>query len=134
VEGQQVPLTIDHIKRAWGVLLERIKGRRPGLHAVVAEGKPDALEEGTLVIRFPHGMDFQAGQLESPENALLMAEELQALTGRRLHVVPRVSSAGERQPQEEAAQEHVRILRTSELIEHLQKEFGARLIDDGTTS
>lgn len=130
----QVPLSIDHLKRAWGVLLERIKGRRPGLHAVVAEGKPDTLEGSTLVIRFPHGMDFQAGQLESPDNALLMAEELQALTGRRLQVVPRVGAPTEQEPQEGAPEEHVRILRTSELIEHLQKEFGARLIDDRTKS
>ncbi len=134
METQQVSISIDHLKRAWGVLLERIKNRRPGLHAVVAEGKPDALEGNTLVIRFPHGMDFQAGQLESTDNALLMAEELQALTGQRLQVVPRVSAATEPESPEAAPEEHVRILRTSELIEHLQKEFGARLIDDRTTS
>lgn len=133
-ETQQVSLSIDHLKRAWGVLLERIKSRRPGLHAVVAEGKPDALEGSTLVIRFPHGMDFQAGQLESADNALLMAQELQALTGQRLQVVPRVSAATEQESGEGAPEEHVRILRTSELIEHLQKEFGARLIDDRTKS
>lgn len=127
--GQQVPFTIDHLKRAWGVLLERLKARRPGLHAVVMEGTPESLEGTTLVIRFPPGMDFQANQMEAAENSLIMSEELRALTGVGVRVVARVSTSAETE-EKESPEASVRILRTSELIEHLQKEFGARLIDD----
>ena len=54
---------IDHLKRAWPVVLDAVKRRQAGLSAVLGEGRPDSLEGDELIVKFPAGYGFQANQV-----------------------------------------------------------------------
>ncbi len=120
--------TLDNLKRAWPVILNAVKRRRPSLHAVLTEGRLEALEDDTLVIRFPQGMEFQASQVARADNAAQLSHTLLELTGRELSVSARV--VGPPPPDPEAENERARILTRDELLEILKREFDARPIDE----
>jgi DNA polymerase-3 subunit gamma/tau len=120
---------IDHLKRAWPVVLDAVKSRQAGLFAVLAEGRPDTLEGRDLVIRFPAGYGFQADQVSRGTNPRVISEALKEITGRDLRVIVKVAAEPAAEPA--AAEEDVRILSKDELIRVLKQEFDAQIIDDG---
>lgn len=119
---------LDHIRRAWPLVLEAVKKRSVALFAVLQEGRPETIEEDELVIRFPAGYRFQADQVARGNNPRVISEVLKTVTGRTLAVTARLAQepAGEPEPQEEDA----RILSRDELIRVLAQEFEAQIIDD----
>jgi len=126
--GRYIEVTVDGLKRAWPVILNAVNRRRPGLHALLAEGRPDAVEGETLVIKFPQGMEFQAAQVERPDNAGLLTHILLELTGRELRLEVRVIGSPAPDPDDEG--ERARILSRDELLDILKREFDARPIDE----
>lgn len=126
-EGQ-IEATIDNLKRAWTIILTAVKRRRPSLYALLNEGRPEALEDDVLVLKFPPGLEFQAAQVNRADNESLLSETLRHLTGREMSVSARVAE-GTSAPQD-AASEHATLLSKEELIDLLKKEFDARPIDD----
>lgn len=118
---------VDHLRRAWPLVLEAVKKRQAGLSAVLGEGRPESLEGGELVIRFPAGYGFQANQVARGDNPRVIAEALREVTGSELRVVTRL--AVEPAPEPAAAEENARILSKDELIRVLQQEFDAREIE-----
>ena len=66
--GHGMPADIDHLRRAWPLVLEAVKKRQTGLSAVLAEGRPESLDGDTLVIKFPAGYSFQADMVARGEN------------------------------------------------------------------
>lgn len=123
-----IEVTLDGLKRAWPVILNAVNRRRPGLHALLAEGRPEAVEGDTLVIKFPQGMEFQAAQVDRPDNSGLLTHILLELTGRELRIVVRV--IGPPPPDQETEDERARILTRDELLDILKREFDARPIDE----
>ena len=123
-----VPPTLDHLKRAWPVILNAVKRRRPSLHALLSEGRLEALEDDTLVIKFPQGMEFQASQVTRADSLAQLSQTLLEVTGRDLQVAARV--AGPPTPDPEAESARARILTRDELLDILKKEFDARPIDE----
>jgi hypothetical protein len=85
----------------------------------------------TVVIKFPQGMEFQAAQVERPDNAGLLTHVLLELTGRELRIVVRV--IGPPPPDRESEDERARILTRDELLDILKREFDARSIDEEST-
>ncbi len=124
-----VTADVEHLRRAWPVILGAVKRRKPGLFAVLSEGRPESLEGDELVIRFPAGFGFQANQASRDDSRQVLSEALHQITGKHLRVVTRVASEPSLgpEPQEEGA----RILGKDELIQVLKQEFDARVIDDG---
>ncbi len=89
----QVEADLGTLRRAWPVILSAIKRERPSLHAIMSEGRPEALEDDTLVIRFAQGMEFHVTQLAKPDNEGFLRETLRQITGRNLAVSPRLAGA-----------------------------------------
>lgn len=122
-----IEANLDNLKRAWPILLNAVKRRKPSLHAVLSEGRPDSLEDATLVIKFPAGADFPASQVIRPDNNSFLVDTLRDLTGREIVVTARVAGAASEEPAAEG--EAARILSHEELIQLLKEEFDARPID-----
>lgn len=122
---------IENFKRAWHLILGAVNRHRPSLHAVLAEGRPDTLEDDVLTIKFPAGADFAAAQSAKPDNAAFLSDALLEVTGRRLKVTTRV--AGASADMEENGLESAAMLTGTELLETLKREFGAFPVDDDTT-
>jgi len=119
---------LDHLQRAWPVVIEALKKRQPGLAALLTEGRPDSLEGDELVIKFPAGFTFQANQVSRGDNPRVVAEALYGVTGRQFRITAAV--AAEPGPEPAAPKEDARILSREELIQKLKQEFDARLMDD----
>ena len=118
---------IDHLKRAWPVVIEAVKKRQPGLAAVLGEGSPESLNGNELLVKFPAGFSFQANMVAREENRALIAEALGEITGKELRVVTKLGA----EPAPEAAEkkEDARILSKDELLRVLKLEFDARIVD-----
>jgi hypothetical protein len=119
---------IEHLRRAWPVVLEAVKKRQASLSAVLGEGSPDDLKDDTLVVKFPAGYGFQANQVVRGDNPKIIAEALREVTGRHLQVETVLASEGE--PQAAAVDEDARILSKDELIRALKLELDAQPMDD----
>jgi DNA polymerase III subunit gamma/tau len=129
VNTPAIPADIEHLKRAWPVVLDAVKRRQAGLFAVLSEGRPDSLDGNDLVVRFPAGYGFQANQVSRGENPRVISEALKEITGRDLRVIPKVTAEPAAEPV--AEEEDARILSKDELIRVLKQEFDAQVIDDG---
>jgi len=119
---------LEHLKRAWPVVLEAVKKRQPGLAAVLGEGQPDSFDGNELLIKFPGGYSFQANLVARDDNRAIIADALREVTGRELRVVTKL--AAEPGPEPAAKKEDVRILSKDELLRVLKQEFDARIVDD----
>ncbi len=119
---------IDHLKRAWPIVLDAVKRRQAGLAAVLGEGSPDSLDGDTLVIKFPAGYGFQANQVARGENPKVITEALQEVTGKPLRVSTKLAQEAEEAPA--AVEEDARILSNDELIRMLRQEFNAQVVED----
>ncbi len=126
-EPATVQPDIEHLRRAWPLVLEAIKKRSAGLSAVLSEGRAESLEGDELVIRFPAGYTFQADQVSRGDNPRLLSEVLREITGKTLRITTRM--AAEPAPPAADKEEDARILSKDELIRVLQQEFDAREID-----
>lgn len=123
-------IDIETIRRTWPILLERINARnKPVLYSALLQGRPESLDNGVLTIRFPAGSELQESHVHLPESFGVLIEELEALTGQKIDVTTYVSKEPEPAEQEIRS---VRMLKASELIEHLRREFGATLIEGPT--
>ena len=120
---------VDHLRRAWPVVLEAVKKRQPGLAAVLNEGRPESLVGGELVILFRAGYSFQANQVARDENPRMIAEALREVTGKELRITTKL--AQEPAPEPDRGDADARILSKDDLIRVLKQEFDARVIDDG---
>ncbi len=120
---------LEHLRRAWPLVIEAVKKRHPGLPAVLSEGRPESIEDGELVIRFPAGYSFQASQVSRGGNPKIIAEALHEVTGSELRVSARLAS--EPAPPAAEREEDARILSKDELIRVLQQEFDAHEVDNG---
>ncbi len=126
---QGMTADIDHFRRAWPLVLEAVKKRQMGLHALLFEGRPESVDGDTLVLKFPAGYKFQADMAGRGENPQVISEALREVTGSHLKVVARV--AVQEQPDPEPGEEDARILSKDELLLRLKQEFDASVIDDG---
>jgi DNA polymerase III gamma/tau subunit len=120
---------LDHIRRAWLVVVEAVRKRQTSLAAVLAEGQPESLDGDELVIAFPAGYSFQADQVTHGDNPRVVREALREVTGKDLRITTRLAS-GTALPAA-AAEEDARILSNDELIRALKQVFDAEVIDDG---
>jgi DNA polymerase-3 subunit gamma/tau len=119
---------VEHLRRAWPVVLEAVKKRQAGLSAVLGEGLPESLEDDVLVIKFPAGYSFQANQVARGGNPKVISEALREVTGKELRVTTKL--APEDEQGSAAPEEDARILSKDELIRVLKREFDAQDIDD----
>ena len=124
---------LDHLRRAWLVVLEAVKKRQPGLAAVLGEGQPDGLMGNELTIKFPAGYSFQANQVARDDNRAIISEALREVTGRDLRVVTKLTTEAAA-PEPEPPKQDARILSKDELLRVLKQEFDARVVDDGPST
>ncbi len=125
-----IPADIDSLARSWSSVVEAVRTRQQGLATILADGAPTKLEGDTLVIEFPTGCSFQAGQVTCGQNPRLLTEVLSEITGKSLRVV--AESKGKPQQPPAATKGDARILSNDELIRVLKQEFNAQVLDDDT--
>lgn len=116
-------VTLDKIARAWSVIITQVRKRKIPLYAQLTEARPVALERGVLTIGFPPDAGFHKTQVERPENAALIAEVLEEITGAGLKVKCAISEG-----QTAVAPEEDGAPSADEVIAMIKEELGAEEI------
>ena len=127
--GPVIPADIEHFRRGWPLVIEAVKRRQPGLSSLLAEGRPESIDGGTLVVKFAAGNKFQYDMVSRGDNPQVIGEAIREIADMPLKFVARL--AAQERLETEFQEEDARILSKDELLLRLTQEFDASVIDDG---
>ena len=82
VEPPAAELTLERVKRAWELILQRVQASSVSLYAMLRDARPSALEDGRLTVTMPS--DFALTRARDAGNAELLAVAIEAALGRPL--------------------------------------------------
>lgn len=77
-------LTLERVKRAWELILQRVQTARAPLYGYLRDGRPTALEGDTLTVSLAHGLAAQGAA--RGDNADFLADAVEGVLGRRVKV------------------------------------------------
>ena len=75
-------LTLERVKRAWELILQRVQAARVPLYGFLRDGRPSALEEDALTVALPS--EFALRNAAQNDNADVLAAAVQGVLGRRV--------------------------------------------------
>jgi DNA polymerase III subunit gamma/tau len=123
---QGPPIELGEIQSAWKqAVLPAVGERSTPTASVLNEAKPIELNGDRLVIEFPPAASFHRNLAEEPRNAMLLAEVLYEITGRRLTLA---FAIGEGEADEEESDEGP--VTEEEIISLMKSTFDAREVDE----
>jgi DNA polymerase-3 subunit gamma/tau len=82
LETPAAELTLERVKRAWELILQRVQASSVSLYAMLREARPSALEDGRLTVTMPS--EFALTRAREAGNAELLAGAIEAALGRAL--------------------------------------------------
>jgi hypothetical protein len=75
-------LTLERIKRAWELILQRVQAVRVPLYGFLRDGRPSVLEDDTLTVALPS--EFALRNADQNDNADVLATAVEGVLGRRI--------------------------------------------------
>ena len=75
-------LTVDRVRRAWELVLQRVQTGSVSLYATLRDARPSELRGDDLTVSLPS--DFALGRAREPGNAEVLAEAIEDVLGRPL--------------------------------------------------
>jgi len=81
-EPPAAELTLERVKRAWELILQRVQASSVSLYAMLRDARPSALEDDRLTVTMPS--DFALTRAREAGNAELLAGAIEAALGRPL--------------------------------------------------
>ena len=94
-------LTVERVKRAWELILQRVQAARVPLYGFLRDGRPTALENDVLTVSLPS--EFAARNAAQGDNAQVLAAAVEGVLGRRLTVRIDVAAGAAPSPETPAA-------------------------------
>ena len=85
-------LTLERVKRAWELILQRVQAARVPLYGFLRDGRPHALEGDTLSVALPS--EFALRNAEQGDNAQVLATAVEGVLGRRVTARFELASGG----------------------------------------
>jgi DNA polymerase-3 subunit gamma/tau len=124
-------LTVDRIRRAWELVLQRVQTGSVGLYALLRDARPHEVRGDTLAVGMPS--EFSLAQARYPGNDEILAEALEAVLGRRLHtefVLTPGAAASTPKPNPAAVPDDRGTLDFTDLIKQAKGTFDAEEMPD----
>ena len=75
-------LTLERVKRAWELILQRVQAARVPLYGFLRDGRASALEDDALTVALPS--EFALRNAEQGDNADVLAAAVESVLGRRV--------------------------------------------------
>jgi hypothetical protein len=75
-------LTLERVKRAWELILQRVQAARVPLYGFLRDGRPHALEGDVLTVTLPS--EFALRNAGQGDNAQVLATAVEGVLGRRV--------------------------------------------------
>jgi DNA polymerase-3 subunit gamma/tau len=85
-------LTLERVKRAWELILQRVQAARVPLYGFLRDGRPHALEGDVLTVALPS--EFALRNAEQGDNAQVLAGAVEGVLGRRVTARFELASGG----------------------------------------
>ncbi|HEX5642134.1 MAG TPA: DNA polymerase III subunit gamma/tau [Thermoleophilia bacterium] len=85
-------LTLERVKRAWELILQRVQSARVPLYGFLRDGRPHALEGDALTVALPS--EFALRNAEQGDNAQVLATAVEGVLGRRVTARFELASGG----------------------------------------
>jgi len=120
-------LTLERVKRAWELILQRVQASSVSLYAMLRDARPSALEGGTLTVVLPS--DFALRRAGEPGNAELLAGAIEAALGQSLTPLFTLSGS-DNAPATTDAPPAEQALDFTDLIKHVKGAFDAEELPD----
>ena len=120
-------LTLERVKRAWELILQRVQTSSVSLYAMLRDARPSALEGGTLTVVLPS--DFALRRAGEPGNAELLAGAIEAALGQPLSPLFTLPAGDDADPAAPAAPPE-QALDFTDLIKHVKGAFDAEELPD----
>jgi len=81
-EPPAAELSLERVKRAWELILQRVQASSVSLYAMLRDARPSGLEDGRLTVTMPS--DFALTRARDAGNAELLARAIEAALGQPL--------------------------------------------------
>ncbi len=118
-------LSLDRVKRAWDLILQRVQASSVSLFAMLREARPAALEGERLTVTIPSNIAL--ARAREPGNADMLMAAIEGALGVRLEAVFLPAEATERSPVEPDDTPAPQGLDFTEQIRHAQEKLDAEL-------
>ncbi len=115
----------EKVRRDWPLVLEEVKKVRKSLHALLADGRPRALDGGRLQLECRY--DYHARQLTEPNNANAIGEAIRSILGVSLSIVTTVQEPLEEETVEQPPSDEP----PADPVDVLSSALGAEVIEEG---
>jgi DNA polymerase-3 subunit gamma/tau len=132
-EAPTQELSLERVKRAWELILQRVQANRVPLYGYLRDGRPIALEGDVLTVSLPH--DFAARGAGQGDNATVLADAVEAVLGHaveaRFEAAARTpTSADEDTPRGSTPQGQAALPDFTDQIRAAQAKLDAELLPD----
>jgi DNA polymerase-3 subunit gamma/tau len=120
-------LTLERVKRAWELILQRVQASSVSLYAMLRDARPSALDGDRLTVALPS--DFALRRAGEPGNAELLSGAIEAALGQPLMPLFALSG-GDNAPATPDAAPAEQALDFTDLIKHVKGAFDAEELPD----
>jgi hypothetical protein len=121
-------LDFEKVKRAWPVILERVKNKKISTYALLLECQPCKLENGGLVLEFRASASFHKGEVEKEANQKVLEAALREILGESPQVL--CVEGEEKEEQAPGITSEKKNFTKQHAIELLRDSFGAQIIEE----
>jgi hypothetical protein len=84
--GPAPSVALEDVRRAWARILEEVKHTKMFCHALLIEGIPLRVDDGTLVVGLRAGYNFHLENLHRPEHRSIVEGALERVLQQRLRL------------------------------------------------
>lgn len=120
----QTDIDFNKVNEEWSSILKTIKSERIALHALIMEGKPLSLKNGTLIIAFEDGFRFHKEAIDKKENKELVQKIINKCLNANIEVKFVMAEDITKPDEEEKEKEQEK-----ELIQEVINVFGEDLVE-----
>ncbi len=119
----------DRVKRAWPIILDKVKKKKISTYALLLECQPVGIEDSKLTLKFNQKAGFHKSEIEKVQNLELVRESLEEVLGFKIRINCVLDTGGE-PIQAEAEKEDDKVLDSENIIELVQRDFDAEITEE----
>lgn len=120
-------IDLEKVKRAWPVILQRVKEKKISTYALLLECQPREVSEGKIVLEFEACAGFHKDEVEKETNIEILKEAFKEVLGEEISVACVLGGEEESEDQPKEANNN---LSNQHLLEMLKDSFQAEIVEE----
>lgn len=134
--GNSSLINTDKVKRAWPIILNKVKEKKISTYALLLECQSAEVEESDLVLKFNRRAGFHKGEIEKPQNLELVRKSLEETLGFKAKIKCVLEEGGAPGPstRKEEKKDDDEILGGEKIVDLLQRDFDAEITEENSST